>query len=94
MTVFRDGGIERLDDPHIDRIDENWRSPQLWVERGLTAFRIALRLRDGHTLPVQVESVFPLQAADKCIGIEFTTQDEVTTKRVGRPLHAISSGRG
>ncbi len=75
-TVFRDGGIERFDDLHNDRIDETWRSQKVWVEGGLVAFRIAVRLRDRHELPVQVVLGFSLQAEDKKIGIDFTTQED------------------
>jgi len=76
LTVFRDGGIERFDELHIDRIDEIWRSQKVWVEGGLAAFRIAVRLRDRHELPVQVVLGFSLQSEDKKIGVDFTTQEE------------------
>jgi hypothetical protein len=75
LTVSQDGGIERFDDLHIDRIDETWRSKQLWVEGGLD-FRIAMRLRDRHKLRVEVVLGFSLQADDKRIGINFKTREE------------------
>ena len=42
LSVVQNGGVERFDDLHVDRIDRNWRSPQLWIEEGWRLFRSLL----------------------------------------------------
>lgn len=76
LTVYKDGGIERFDDLHIDKIDENWRRASLWIEAGLEAFRIALSLRDTHRLPVDVGLAFSLNAVSRKTGIDFSMKEE------------------
>ncbi|MGH9806923.1 MAG: hypothetical protein ACRD9W_06630, partial [Terriglobia bacterium] len=46
----------------------------------MTAFQIAVRSRDRHELPVNVALGFSLQAADKKIGIDLKTKDELTAR--------------
>jgi hypothetical protein len=76
LTAYQDGGIERFDDLHIDRIDETWRAKPLWIEGGLEALRIAMRLRDRHRLPVEIELAFSLKSVVKKTGINFRTKEE------------------
>src|SRR5712691_3493057 len=94
LTVFRDGGIERFDDLHIDRIDESWRSQRLWADRGLAAFQIAVRLRDCHKLPVEVVLGFSLQADDKKMGVDFKTLDEFEKRMDWTPPSLYLFGAG
>jgi hypothetical protein len=76
MLAVSQNGIERFDDLHIDRIDENWRSRQLWVQGAMDAFQIAVRLRNEHQLPFKVVLGFSLRAIGKKIGVDFRTQDQ------------------
>jgi len=94
LTVFQNGGIERFEDLHIDRIDESWRSQQLWVEGGLAAFQTAVRLRDCHKLPVEVVLGFSLQADDKKIGVDFKTLDEFAKRLNWSPPSLYLFGAG
>ncbi len=80
LSIVQNGGIERFDDLHIDRIDRNWRSPPLWIEGGLASFQAAVRLRDRHKLPVQVVLGFSLQADEKRTGIDFNTLEEFVNR--------------
>jgi hypothetical protein len=92
LTVFQNGGIERFDDLHIDRIDESLCSQQLWA--GLAAFRIAVRLRDRHKLPVEVVLGFSLQSDDKKIGVDFKTLNEFTKRLDWTPPSLYLFGAG
>jgi hypothetical protein len=76
LTVLSDGGIDRFDDLHIDTIDAIWRSRSFWVEGGLAAFRLALRLRDRHSIPVKVELAFSLKTNDRRTGADFDTLEQ------------------
>ena len=51
-AVAVDGGIERYDHLHIDKIDLLWKDRRIWAEGGLEAYRIAVELRDQLQLPV------------------------------------------
>jgi hypothetical protein len=53
-NVSQDGGIDRYDDLHIDSIDPEWRSREVWINGGLLAFQDAVQIRDRLTLPVTV----------------------------------------
>jgi hypothetical protein len=79
-AVSRDGGIERFDHLHIDKIDETWRSKPSWIEGGLAAFRVALRLRDRHRLPVKVELSFSLRSDNKKTDVDFRTPEEFASR--------------
>jgi hypothetical protein len=80
LNIAEDGGIERFDDLHIDKIDENWKPRQHWIEAGVKAYRIAVALRDKHELRFVVALGFSLEAGGQYRGVDFQTQEELQTR--------------
>lgn len=80
LTIINDGGVDRVDDLHIDRIDPSWKSREQWVEGGLQAFRVALAVRDREQLPFTVGLGFSLVSGSQPIGIDFRTPEEFRVK--------------
>ena len=76
VTIAGDGGIERYDDLHIDRIDERWAHREQWSQGGLEAFRLALGLRDRHRLALTVALAYSLESGEELLGVNFRTPDE------------------
>ncbi len=74
LDIAKDGGVERFDDLHIDKIDENWKPRELWIEAGIQAFRIALDLRKGYELPFVVSLAFSMEDGNQRGGVDFQTQ--------------------
>jgi hypothetical protein len=62
LTTVRDGGVVRMEDLHIDRIDETWKAREYWIQGGLEAFRLALMLRDRRQIPFAVALGFSLES--------------------------------
>lgn len=71
LTTFRSDGIERFNDLHIDGIDPKWKARQHWLKAGLKALHIAMDLRDGQKLPVDISLAFSLKAGTDPVGINF-----------------------
>jgi hypothetical protein len=76
LAIIDDGGIERLDHLHIDKIDSSWKNRDNWVEGGLEALRVAIVLRDRNQLPFAVALTFSLKSGDLPIGVDFRTRSE------------------
>jgi len=76
LAVIDDGGIERLDDLHIDEIDSRWKNRDNWFEGGLEALRVAKSVRDRNQLPFTVALAFSLKSAELPIGVDFRTRSE------------------
>ena len=77
LTINDDGGVRRLDDLHIDRIDAAWEHPDRWVEGGLEALRLALVVRDRNRLPFTVALAFSLKSGRHPLGVDFRTRPEL-----------------
>lgn len=77
LAVSQDGGIDRFDCLHVDRIDATWKSRDLWIEAGLEAYRLAVGVRDRHGLRLSVVLAFPLIAADEPKGVDFGTTEQL-----------------
>jgi hypothetical protein len=76
LATVSDGGIQRLDDLHVDDIDESWKEPTSWVSAGLIAYGLALTIRRELGLDVTVALGFSLvDAQDTSIDV-FETQEE------------------
>ena len=75
-AILRNGGIERYDDLHIDRIDEGWTRREHWLRGGLEAFRLANGLRDLHGLSLTVALAYSLESGEEPRGMNFGTSDE------------------
>jgi hypothetical protein len=80
LTIVKDGGIGRLDELHIDRIDDSWKTKDLWLAGGLEAYQIAVRLRDKHSLALSVVLAFSLEAGSKAQGVDFGTQAQLVER--------------
>lgn len=80
LNIIKDGGINRFDDIHIDKIDYNWASRILWLEGGLEALSAARRLRDFHRLPFTVALAIPFRSENTLKGLDFTTRKELATR--------------
>jgi hypothetical protein len=79
-TIIRDGGVVRMDDLHVDNIDEAWKPRECWVQSGLEAFRIALMLRDRHHLPFTVALGFSLKSGAHFKDVDFQNRVELVEK--------------
>jgi hypothetical protein len=77
LAIIDDGGIDRLDDLHIDEIDSRWKNREHWVEGGLEALRVAKAVRDRKQLPFTVALAFSLKSAELPIGVDFRTRPEL-----------------
>jgi hypothetical protein len=63
LATVSDGGIERLDDLHVDVIDGSWKDPTSWVSGGLVAYRLALGIRRELAIDVTVALSFSMVEA-------------------------------
>ena len=76
LTIVTDGGIARLDDLHIDQIDEQWKDRNVWVRAAFEAYRIAVALRNRYQLPFVVALGFSLETGPESQGLDFYTPAE------------------
>ena len=76
LATVSDGGIQRLDDLHVDKIDESWKDPTSWVSAGLIAYGLALRIRRELGLDVTVALGFSLVDAQDTSRDVFETREE------------------
>ena len=77
LTIIDDGGIDRLDDLHIDKIDLRWKNRDCWVEGGLEALRLAIVIRNRNQLPFAVALAFSLRSDNRPLGVDFRTRTEL-----------------
>ena len=76
LATVSNGGIQRLDDLHVDAIDESWKERTDWVSAGLIAYGLALRIRRELGLDVMVSLGFSLlDAQDTSVDV-FETKEE------------------
>jgi len=95
-AIVQDGGLERYDDLHIDRIDEAWKSRAVWLEAALEAFATAKRVRDDLDLDVVVSIAFSLIVdRDRPTGVDFATASALAQRLDHSPpsLYLFRSGR-
>jgi hypothetical protein len=64
LATISNGGIERLDDLHVDQIFAHWKARSSWMAAGLTAYASAVRLRRELGLDVTVALGFSLVEAE------------------------------
>jgi hypothetical protein len=79
-TIIVDGGIDRYDDLHIDRIDAKWKARDLWIPGALQAYELALNIRDRNGFPFSVVLGFSLQSGEQRKGINFCTRVELESE--------------
>jgi hypothetical protein len=84
-AIIADGGIDRFDDLHIDRIDSEWRNPDLWVSAALYVYEVALKIRGENEFPFSVDIGFSLQSGDEPKGVNFRTRAELESEFTRTP---------
>jgi hypothetical protein len=77
LSIIKDGGVDRFDDLHVDRIDDKWKHRNIWFEAGLEAWHLAIHLRDKHRLDYTVVLAFSLEAGESTRGVDFTTRAQL-----------------
>ena len=94
-TIIRDGGITRYDDLHIDRIDHEWGSRNLWVSSAFHVYDLAVNVRNRCKLEFSVVMVFSLKVSKEPTGIDFYTRDEFEAQLDQSPpsLYLFQRGR-
>lgn len=75
-AIIEDGGIDRYDDLHIDRVDAEWKNRDLWFAAALQAYVLALKVRDRNRFEFSVVLGFSLQSSERRIGVNFRTREE------------------
>jgi hypothetical protein len=63
--VIHDGGMERLDDLHVDRIDLTWADRSRWIDAAIQSFQLALDIRTSHGYNCVVACAFSLEDDSK-----------------------------
>ena len=60
LATISNGGIDRLDDLHVDDIDENWKQRANWISASIHAYQLAMKLQRNLGLGVKVALAFSL----------------------------------
>ena len=79
MLATIQDGITRYDDLHIDRIDNEWKSPNLWVPAAFQAYNLAVKIRDKEEIAFTVVAAFSLKTIKRHIGVDFNTREQLET---------------
>ena len=77
LSILQDGGIDRYDDLHIDKIDRRWNKREHWLEAGLLAFQIALPLKQKHAPDTTLSLAYSLESGEHRRGIDFHSPCEL-----------------
>lgn len=77
LSVANDGGIDRFDDLHIDKIDEQWKERSGWIWNGIEALKLAVEIRDERALKVTIALVFSLKSYEEARGVNFLNLKEL-----------------
>jgi hypothetical protein len=85
LATVSNGGIQRLDDLHVNDIDESWKEPTSWVSAGLIAYGLALGIRRELDLDVTVALGFSMLDAKGTPVEVFGTQEEFEKLLDGSP---------
>ncbi len=92
----QNGGIERHDELHIDRIDEAWRVPGVWIAASLETLALATSIRDSAGYrDLSVVLAFSLKSTPQKKGVDFTTKEELAERLSHTPpsLYMFYRGR-
>jgi len=73
LATMSNGGIERLDDLHVDGIDEAWAQRTNWIPASIRAYELAVTLQSNLGLSVKVALAFSLLDGT---GQTFDTEEE------------------
>jgi hypothetical protein len=91
------GGIERFDDLHIDRIDPTCKQRSTWIHSAVSMFRMSLKVRDDLQLPVKIVLTFSLRSVEKRVfdsipALEAELDRSPPSLYVFPPEHAFDKG--
>jgi hypothetical protein len=94
-TSISDGGVSRFDDLHIDRIDHEWKSQNLWIPAAFHVHDLAVNIRDRCKIGLSVVVAFSLKVSERPTGIDFRTQVELEARFDQSPpsLYLFPRGR-
>ena len=93
MATISNGGIERLDDLHVDKIDANWKERKTWIAAGLTAYETAVSIRSELGLDVTIALAFSLVDENSPMD-RFETEEDFQSQIDWSPpsLYLFSAG--
>jgi|HubBroStandDraft_6_1064221.scaffolds.fasta_scaffold128812_2 hypothetical protein len=77
LMTIEEGGVDRYDSLHVDRIDVRWESRDLWMEAGAEAYRLGARVRDRLGLRMSLVLAFSLIAEEGPLGVDFSTREQL-----------------
>jgi hypothetical protein len=91
LATISNGGIDRLDDLHVDDIDENWKQRTNWISASIRAYEVAVRLQSNLGLSVKVALAFSLLDG---MGQTFYTEEEFESQLDWSPpsLYLFNAG--
>jgi hypothetical protein len=79
----QNGGIERHDELHIDRIDEAWKKPATWISASLEVLNVATSIKDSARYSeLSVVLALSLLSTPQRKGVDFASVGELQ-KRLG-----------
>ena len=73
LATISNGGIERLDDLHIDDIGDCWKQRTNWIPASIRAYELAVMLQSNLGLNVKIALAFSLLDG---MGQTFDTEEE------------------
>ena len=73
LATASNGGIDRLDDLHVDDIDENWKQRANWISASIHAYELAMKLQSILGFNLKVALAFSLLDGT---GQTFDTEEE------------------
>jgi hypothetical protein len=76
-TVIRDGGVDRYDELHINRIDNSWKDKTVWLSAALHAYDLSLNIRNREHFAFTVALALSLVSATRRLGVTFNTRIEI-----------------
>ena len=91
LATISNGGIDRLDDLHVDAIDENWKQRISWISASIRAYELAVNLQSNLGLSVKVILAFSLLDGT---GQTFDTEEEFESQLDWSPpsLYLLEAG--
>jgi|SRR5262249_3857028 len=94
LAIVENGGVSRYDDLHIDRIDNQWKSPRFWLPAAFHAQDLAIKIRNKHGLRFTVVVGFSLKGSVKQKGVDFRTRAQFEARLNQTPPSLYLFGLG
>jgi hypothetical protein len=77
LATIDDGGIDRYDSLHVNRIDDCWNSRDSWIAAGAEAYTLGLSVRHRLGLRLSLVLAFSLTDAAEPPGVDFSNQEQL-----------------